>query len=317
MTRRRPLLLRLAAPTLLLTLALPLAACAGSTSTSDSGASGSSASDSGGADSGSEPAPAPDEGGDAALAQAEDGDAAGGDGAAGRAEPMQRAVVSTGRLDLRTDDVARARARALSLVQGWGGLVADEEASSDEGEVAYTTMSLRVPSERFATAMTDLAGLGEVQDQSRSAEDVTTEVVDVGARVRAQERSVRRIEQLLAEAEDLGDVIAIESDLARRQADLDSLKSQQAYLDDQTSLSTISLTLDREPGDVPADDDATGFLAGLDSGWSALLAATTVLATATGAVLPFAALLLLLGVPLLVVVRRRRGRSTPPAEAAA
>lgn len=310
MTRRRPLLLRLAAPTLLLTLALPLAACAGSTSTSDSGASGSSASDSGGADSESEPAPAPDEGGDAALAQAEDG-------AAGRAEPMQRAVVSTGRLDLRTDDVARARARALSLVQGWGGLVADEEASSDEGEVTYTTMTLRVPSERFAAAMTDLAGLGEVQDQSRSAEDVTTEVVDVGARVRAQERSVRRIEQLLAEAEDLGDVIAIESDLARRQADLDSLKSQQAYLDDQTSLSTISLTLDREPGDDAADDDATGFLAGLDSGWSALLAATTVLATAAGAVLPFAALVLVLGVPLLLVVRRRRGRDTPPAEAAA
>lgn len=312
MTHRRPPLLRLAAPTLLLTLVLPLAACAGSTTTSDSGGSGSSA-------SGSEPAPAGDGdgdgGGDAALAT-EDGAADEGR-TAGRAEPMQRAVVSTGRLDLRTDDVARARARALSLVQGWGGLVADEEASSDEGEVAYTTMTLRVPSERFAAAMTDLAGLGEVQDQSRSAEDVTTEVVDVAARVRAQERSVRRIEQLLAEAEDLGDVIAIESDLARRQADLDSLKSQQAYLDDQTSLSTISLTLDREPTGVPADDDASGFLAGLDSGWSALLAATTVLATAAGAVLPFAALLLLLGVPLLVVVRRRRARGAPPAKAAA
>ncbi len=313
MTRRQPRLLRLAAPALLLALAVPLAACSGGTSTSESSAGGSTAGgDAGSAAGGSEgdEAAAPE----AALA---DEDAAGGTGeAAGRAEPMQRAVVSTGRLDLRTDDVDRARLQAMRLVRGWGGLVADEETSSDEGEAAYTTMTLRVPSARFATAMTELAELGEVRDQSRAAEDVTTEVVDVAARLRAQERSVRRIEQLLAEAEDLGDVIAIESDLARRQADLDSLKSQQAYLDDQTSLSTISLSLDRESA-PPRDDDDAGFLAGLDSGWSAMVGAATVLATAAGAVLPFAVVGVLLGTPLLLAVRRRRGRTPPPAEATA
>lgn len=317
MTHRRSRRLRALAPALLLALALPLAACAGTTTSGDRDSGGSAAATDSGTVSSPESA---DEGSSAQLAEAEGGDAAaseGTDGAAGRAEPMERAVVSTGRLDLRTHDVARARAEAQSLVTGWGGLVADEESSSDDGEVAYTTMTLRVPSARFATAMTELAGLGEVRDQSRAAEDVTTQVVDVGARVRAQERSVRRIEQLLAEAEDLGDVIAIESDLARRQADLDSLKSQQAYLDDQTSLSTISLSLDRETSEPRDDDDASGFLAGLDSGWSALVGATTVLATAAGAVLPFAALLVVLGVPLLLVVRHRRGRSTPPAEAAA
>ena len=66
-----------------------------------------------------------------------------------------------------------------------------------------------------------------------------------------------------------GDIIAIESDLARRQADLDSLKSQQAWLEDQTSLSTINVHLARPQVQAP-EDEARGFLAGLEDGWDAL-----------------------------------------------
>ena len=90
-----------------------------------------------------------------------------------------------------------------------------------------------------------------MEQQSRKSEDVTTKVIDNDARVRAAERSIRQIEACWAAREKLGDIIAIESDLARRQADLDSLKSQQAYLADQTSLSTINVYLSR-PTATPA-----------------------------------------------------------------
>jgi hypothetical protein len=124
--------------------------------------------------------------------------------------------------------------------------------------------------------------------------------------VRAAERSIRQIEALLGRAGELRDVIAIESELARRQAELDSLKSQQAWLADQTSLSTITVHLSRE-GAPPAQDDDRGFLVGLEDGWDAMKGATALLLTVVGAVLPFAVLLALLGVPLWLVVRRRLG----------
>ena len=91
--------------------------------------------------------------------------------------------------------------------------------------------------------MDALARIGKVEHQSRKSEDVTTQVLDNDARVRAAERAIRQIEVLLGRADALRDIIAIESDLARRQADLDSLKSQQAWLEDQTSLSTINVQL--------------------------------------------------------------------------
>ncbi len=222
-------------------------------------------------------------------------------------EPMTRAVISTGQVSIHPTSISRARAEVMRLVSSWNGSIADEQTSSDQrGRILDSTMTLRVPSANFSEAMRAFAGLGKVEQESRKAVDVTTKVIDNDARVRAAERSIRQIENLLGRAERLGDIISIENDLARRQADLDSLKSQQAYLADQTSLSTINVYL--SPKNAHSEEqDARGFLAGLDDGWTALKTSTAVLLTVVGAVLPFALVLALLGVPLWLVVRRRLG----------
>ena len=228
---------------------------------------------------------------------------------------MTRAVISTGQVTLHAKDMARARSEVVRLVTSWGGSVADEQSTSDEhGRLADSTLTLRVPSDHFDEAMSAFGTLGEVEQRSQKSEDVTTKVIDTDARVRAGERSVQQIEALLSRAQKLGDVIAIENDLARRQADLDSLKSQQAWLEDQTSLSTITVYLSR-PVAHHTTHEAKGFLAGLENGWDAFRATTVAVLTALGAVLPFAVLLALLGVPLWWVVRRRRVPTAPVAEA--
>jgi hypothetical protein len=232
--------------------------------------------------------------------------------------PLDRSVISTGQVELRAEKLADARAEVFRLVVAWRGEVADEETVSDaRGRPTETTMTLRVPTARFDEAMQALARIGEVEQQSRTSEDVTTQVIDNDARVRAAERSIRSIENLLSRATRLGDVIRIESDLARRQADLDSLKQQQAWLADQTSLSTIHLHVTR-PRHAAPPAEARGFLGGLSNGWDALGATTVVVLTALGSVLPFLVLLGLVGVPLAWVVRRRRplaAQEPPPAQA--
>jgi Domain of unknown function (DUF4349) len=259
--------------------------------------------------------PAADEGGVTSLRDSADSTRRTAGGA-----PLTRAVISTGQVTMRAKAISTARAEVLRLVTSWNGLVTDERTSSDSrGRMTDTTMTLRVPSAKFNEAMAALAALGEVKQESRKSEDVTTQVIDNDARVRAAERSIRQIERLLSRAEKLGDIIAIESDLARRQADLDSLKSQQAWLEDQTSLSTINVYLSRSGGADPREDEARGFLTGLEGGWNALQGATVLVLTAVGAVLPFAVLMLLLGVPVWLVVRRRSPRvsaGSAPAQSA-
>jgi hypothetical protein len=291
----------LALPALLL-----VGACAAGGASSDSAANADRAQSAGSSSSGAS-------GGTSATAPELAGDQPGRSGSAAKTAvaPMSRAIVATGEVSVRATSLARARSEVLRLTTGWGGLVADEQTESDDrGRVSTSTMTLRVPTPRFAEAMTEIGRLGEVEHTSRNTQDVTTQVIDNRARVRAAERSIRQVERLLDRATQLSDIISIESDLARRQADLDSLQQQEAWLSDQTSMSTINVSLSR-PSTSPEPDEASGFLAGLSSGWHALGTATLAVLQVVGATLPFAVLLLVLGVPVWLLVRRVSARSTP------
>jgi len=225
-----------------------------------------------------------------------------------------RAVISTGTVTLRSKDVGQARFDVQKVVDAHRGEISDEQTATDtEGEVDRSRLVIRVPSQFFDEVMTELGEVAELRSAKRTSEDVTTEVIDIDVRVRAQEKSLERIELLLARAQSLRDIIAIESQLTRRQAELDSLKAQQAYLADQTSLSTITVFLEKQVKPKAEEPDEAGFLAGLESGWTALGRATTVLATGLGAVLPFLVVLVLLGVPTWLLTRSmvRRRRAEP------
>jgi hypothetical protein len=224
--------------------------------------------------------------------------------------PLQRSIISSGTVSLASKDVGETRRDVQRIVDTQGGTVTDESTETDEdGQTSYARLVVRVPSSKFGEAMTALEGAGVVRSSDRGSEDVTTEVIDNRVRVRAQEASLKRVELLLAEATTLKDVIWIESQLTNRQAELDSLKSQQAWLEDQTSMSTITVdisTLSRAVVEEPDDDTPAGFMAGLRGGMKAVGAMLVAVATILGALLPFAVLVLVLGLPVWLVVRRRK-----------
>ena len=217
------------------------------------------------------------------------------------------AVISTGTLTVESEDVAKARFDLGKVVDALGGTIADEKTTAtSEGEVRLSRLVLRIPSEDFDRAMTDLAALGEVTASTRKAEDVTTQVIDTEVRIRAQEQSLERVEVLLARARSIRDIVAIEAQLTRRQAQLDSLKSQLAWLEDQTSLSTITVYLEAAPDEPAAakEEQHSAFVTGLLAGWDAMTTLGAGLAKVAGALLPFAVAALVLLPPLAFVARR-------------
>ncbi|MCY7402711.1 MAG: DUF4349 domain-containing protein [Nocardioides sp.] len=234
------------------------------------------------------------------------------------ATPSERAVISTGTVSLQSRDVAEARREVQRVVDAQGGDVTDENTETDdEGTTSYSRLVVRVPSATFNAAMLALEKAAELRASNRGAEDVTTQVIDTDVRVRAQQASLKRVELLLSRAQSLKDIIWIESQLTSRQAELDSMKSQQSWLRDQTTFSTITvdITAIKEKAKVEEKkEEAAGFLVGLQGGMKALTASTAALATVVGALLPFAILVLVLGFPVWLVLRRRRPAPAPLAD---
>lgn len=258
-------------------------------------------------------------GGSAALATSDLDQAAPVKTAQTAAEPGDpRSLIKTGNVALRATDVGAALFEVRKVLAETRGEVAEDNTEADDkGDAERSLLTVRVPVGQFDTALESLKNLGTSQegvdliDSSSTSTDVSTEVIDTGVRVELQKRSIERISILLDRASSIRDIVSIERELARREADLGSLQKRQTFLADQTSLSTITISLER-PAKKAATEakkekkDDSGFFAGLSNGWNAFEDVTTGLLTSIGAVLPFGILALLVGIPLRVWLRRRQ-----------
>jgi len=214
----------------------------------------------------------------------------------------QRRIVLTAELRLRVADPDRAAQEAQAIARLRGGMVADERTDRaldpSQGR-SSTLLTLKVAPAEFDRALDELSRIGAVLSRQRTAKDVTDEVVDVDSRIESQRRSVERTRQLMAKATSITDIVALESELSRREADLESLLKRQQTLVAQTDLSTITVTIEVEPTtSVPPKkkkDDDEGFVEAVgdawSSGWHGIYNAGRVVSVVAAAVFPFAVVL--------------------------
>lgn len=248
----------------------------------------------------------------------------GGKAVGGQAQPkapaadqptVTRAIIRTGSLTVEADDITKRRQEAITVITGLKGQVASENTSGDpDGKAMTANLVLKVPTTSYDEAVEELSKLGKRLQIHQESDDVTEQVVDVDSRIRTQRASLERMRTLLAKANTIGEIVSVESELTRREADLESLLAKQKNLSLQTELATLNLTLTtKDTPPPPAAEPDRGFLAGLKGGWHAFTATFTALAAVLGALLPFIGLLALIAVPVLYFRRRFRRPATPPA----
>ncbi len=229
---------------------------------------------------------------------------------------VDRALVRTAQVSLEVADTGAALNGVRAAAAGAGGFVAEERSGGTSGYVV-----LRVPAEALDALVERVVALAEPGtpvERSAAVVDATEEVVDLDARVASQRASVERVRGLLTEASTIGDVIAVESELAQREAELDSLTARLAALRDQVALSTLTVSLDGPDDPVLVAAEAPpGFLDGLAAGVEGVLALGRGAGALLGFVLPFVPVLALVAAVALGAVRLRRGRRPRPADPAA
>jgi len=305
-----------------------LAGCSGSANTT--AASSAARSDVGGA-----AAPSPAANGQPATAA---GGSAIGDNVESLDKPPAetgRKIVSTATMTVQVDDVVATKQKASALVTGLepNNVLFAEQTSLPTGGTSgsvkspTSTLTFKVAPDKFNEVLADLGGLGKLSAQEVKTDDVTQQVIDVDARVKAAEESTARVTDLVAKTSSLTELATLENEVEKRQADLESLRGQQRTLAARTDLATIILTLTATPPPPLTTEPAgpkplPGFLDGLSGGWEAMVGVVTVVGAVAGALLPFAWIPVLLYVGWRLVRRRRLAepeptRPAPPAAAPA
>ncbi|WP_322412024.1 DUF4349 domain-containing protein [Microbacterium invictum] len=249
-----------------------------------------------------------------------------GAGASAADTSVEREIITSASANLVVEDVPTAAAEVADAADRIGGFVQSQSVGRsgvpipiDPGiggpDVSYPApyaggetgwVTVRIPAAELSGFVSGLSAIGEVTQSSIDRQDVTDQTVDLRARVEATQASVDRLEELLAEAGDLGDLIAAESALAERQATLESYQQQLESLEGQVELSTVSVSL--APRVERVEADPAGFGDGVAAGWNGLIATLNGLVIAVGFLLPWLAVLGVAALLVWAAVRVRRAR---------
>ncbi len=154
-------------------------------------------------------------------------------------------IVKTGRLELQVDkgDVTPTLGRLTALATFERGYVA-ESRTDEAGPSPSGTVTLRVPVAAFEDTVNRARGYGsKVLSLQTSAHDVTSEYVDLKARIRALRGTRNSFLDLLARATTIGQTLAVQQRVSDVQAQIERLQGQRKVLGSQSALSTLTVTV--------------------------------------------------------------------------
>lgn len=196
-------------------------------------------------------------------------------------------------VEVERDSFGDAMATVTQIAAGNGGFVVSSTRFGEESRGG--SVVVRIPSDRFETALDEVRGLGKVKEETVSGEDVGQEFVDLEARLRNLQAQEAVLLRLFDDATSVADTIRIQGELSGVQLEIERIEGRLRYLRDQTELGTISVSVSEEGVSAPGR-----FGSAFERAVDGLLAVLSGIVVFLGFAIPIAAV----GVPLWLLGRR-------------
>jgi hypothetical protein len=122
------------------------------------------------------------------------------------------------------------------------GLQDDEP--QNMGTRRITLMQIRVPQENLETTIDTLEKLGTIQRRKLRTEDVTTQLVDIQARLKNLRQTESSLQQILKRSGSIGDVLKVTQEISKVRESIEQIDAQQKSLISKVAYSNINLQLE-------------------------------------------------------------------------
>jgi len=156
-------------------------------------------------------------------------------------EAAGRYVIRKATIELATEDVRAVFLKAALLISEAKGEYVQDSGITGSGEKMQANLTLRIAAERLPEVLNELRQFGEVRSEKTTGEDVTTQVVDLEARLRNEERVEAELLQLLEKREDspLKEILELRRTIADVRQTIEQLTAQRERLSRLVSLATV------------------------------------------------------------------------------
>lgn len=231
-------------------------------------------------------------------------------------------IIKTGSLVLQVTGIDAAVAAASQQITALGGYASGSDRSGD-GESDQATVTFRIPAAKWGEALTGLRTLAtKILGERTATEDVTTQVVDLGARIKNLEATERALQGIMDRAVEIKDVLAVQAELTTVRGQIEQLTAEKTHLEEQATFSTLTVTFSLKPDPVLTSTSQFDPKSEVDQAAASLVSVLQAIATAGiwFAIVWLPILLVLaivVGIGLFVVRRVRRSTGLPAGPASA
>lgn len=159
--------------------------------------------------------------------------------------PANQKLIRKVYMDAETEDLDTLLAQVEQRIAQLGGYVESREiynGSSRNTRSRYGDMTIRIPADKLDQFVNQVQEVSNITSLRETTDDVTLSYVATESRIKALQTEEARLLELLAQAENMNDLLTIESRLTEVRTALEQVQSQLRVYDNQVNYGTIYLT---------------------------------------------------------------------------
>lgn len=163
------------------------------------------------------------------------------------AAEVDQKIVKNGYLQLVVVKVSDVVTEIGRLATARGGFVQSSSVTERGNGVYGGEVSVRVPVAKFEEAMNEIKKLSVVvKNETSNGQDVTEQYTDLQAQLRNAKAQEETYLEVLKQARSVEDILKVQERLGSIRSVIESLTGRLKYLENTTSFSTISVSLEEE-----------------------------------------------------------------------
>lgn len=163
------------------------------------------------------------------------------------ADTVQQKLVRKVWITAETEDLDALLQQVDQKIGALGGYAENREvyngSASASRRYRHANLTVRIPAQQLSAFVGEVTDISNVTSSTESADDITLSYVATQSRITALETEQTRLLELLAKAENMDDLLRIETRLTDVRTELENVTSQLRLYDNQVNYATIYLEL--------------------------------------------------------------------------
>lgn len=152
-------------------------------------------------------------------------------------------LIRTAWLELESTEFDEAARGLKELTEAYGGYFENSSVANHKGGARWGDYSVRIPAERFDAFLSQAGALCHLTWQEVSQEDISEAYYDTEGRLKTQKIKLERLQELLAKAEDMEDIITLESAISETEWQIENLSGTLRRYDGKVNYATVHINL--------------------------------------------------------------------------